>query len=267
MNQRHAIMGVVSLIGAASSCQAWEFRCRFVERIGNMDVPLAGNTIETFAGAPRNVRIQFGVFDDANGPAPLGGFVGWNVGTLQVSGPVDNSDERRTNGRIAPFNFSLGANANGNPPLPQGDPFTMLTDIDSTLGTQSPVWVCRQPPGPVPEPQPPAVVRGLNTFVSVYAITIDPSVTASSYTVTAGGNLIAASEWRTVGNPIAPDCGDPDDPSDDIEGAITYAPLPVPVQAFSCVLQVIVPAPMTGLLGVAGVLLANRRRRSTLGMC
>ena len=258
MNQRHAVLGVACLIGAASSCQAWEFRCRFVERIGNMDVPLAGNTIDPFGGAPRNIRIQFGVFDDADGPAPLGGFVGWNVGTLTVSGPVDNSDERRTNGRIAPFNFSLGANANGNPPLPQGDPFTMLTEIDSTLGTQSPVWVCQE--APLPVPQPPAVVRGLNTFVSVYAFTIDPSVNALNYTVTAGGNLIAASEWRTVGNPTPPDCGDPDDPSDDIPGAVTYAPFPEPARAFSCALAM-VPAPMSGALGVAGVLLATRRRR------
>lgn len=255
-----ALFGILAVAGAASSADAFEFRCRFVERIGNMDVPLVDNRIEVVPGVTRNIRIQFGVFDNAAGAAPAGGYVGWNVGTLAVSGAASNSDERRNNGRISPFNFGPGANANGNPPLPGGDPFTMLSEIDNTLGTQSPVWVCG--PGGVIPPQPAAAVRGLNTYVSTFAFSVTAnSATSENYTVTAGGNLIAAAMWNTVGNPSAPDCGDPDDPSDDVPGAVTYAPVPLTPQAFTCVLNVIVPGPgSAALLGLGGLLAARRRR-------
>ncbi|MGE3109500.1 MAG: hypothetical protein AB7G11_16165 [Phycisphaerales bacterium] len=256
-----ALFGILAVAGAAGSAEAFEFRCRFVERVGNTDVVLAGNTIDATNGLARRIRIQFGVFDDAAGAAPAGGFVGWNVGTLAVSGAASNSDETRTPGRLAPFNFGPGPNANGNPPLPGGDPFTMLTEIDNTLGTQSPIWVC-DANGNAP-PQPAALVRGLNTFVSTFEFTINPAdMGASSYTVTAGGNLIGATEWRTVGNPTPPDCGDPADPADDVPGAVTYAPFPTTPQAFNCVLNVeIIPGPgSAALLGLGGLLAARRRR-------
>jgi hypothetical protein len=256
-----ALFGLLAVAGAASSANAFEFRCRFVERVGNQDIVLTDNQIVAAPGVTRNIRVQFGVFDNAAGAAPAGGYVGWNVGTLTVSGPASNSDERRNNGRIAPFNFGPGVNANGNPPLPGGDPFTALTEIDNTLGTQSPVWVC-DAAGNAP-PQPAATVRGLNTFVSTFAFSITPQSApgGANYTVTAGGNLIAASSWNTVGNPAAPDCGDPADPADDVAGAVTYAPVPLTPQAFSCVLTVIVPGPgSAALLGLGGLLAARRRR-------
>ena len=145
-------------------------------------------------------------------------------------------------------------------PLPAGDPFTMLTEIDATLGTQSPIWVC-DAQGNAPA-QPAATVRGRNTFVSVFAFSIDPNAGAESYTVTAGGNLIGAASWLVVGSATAPDCGDPADPSDDVPGAVTYAPFPTTPQAFTCVLSVdIIPAPgAAALLGLGGLLAARRRR-------
>jgi len=256
-----ALFGILAVAGAASSANAYEFRCRFVERVGSTDVVLDNNTIDASNANVRNIRIQFGVFDDAAGVAPAGGYVGWNVGTIAVSGAVNNSDERRNNGRISPFNFAAGPNSNGNAPLPAGDPFTMLTEIDNTLGTQSPSWVCNAD-GTIP-PQPAALVRGRNTFVSTFAFSIDPTSTSStSYTVTIGGNTIGADSWLPVGNPSAPDCGDPADPLDDVPGAVTYAPFPTAPRAISCVLNVqIIPAPgAAALLGLGGLLAARRRR-------
>ena len=137
-----ALVGLLSVAGVASSASAYEIRCRFVERVGSVDVPLQSNVIDATDHGVHNIRIQFGVFDDADGPAPDGGFVGWNVGTMTVSGSANNSDERRNSGRLSPWNFAAGPNSNGNPPLPGGDPFQMLTEIDATLGTQSRPWLC-----------------------------------------------------------------------------------------------------------------------------
>src|SRR5262245_4151212 len=114
---RHVVLlGVLAVAGAASCAHAFEFRCRFVERVGTTDTVVPNNTLETAPGTPHRIRIQFGVFDDANGAAPAGGFVGWNVGTISVSRAADNSQDRRTPGRLTPFNFALGPNSNGNPP-------------------------------------------------------------------------------------------------------------------------------------------------------
>jgi len=257
-----ALFGILAVAGAAGSASALTFNCRFVERVGSTDVILPNNQIDfaTTGGAARNIRVQFSVVDDASGAAPAGGFVGWNVGTVAVSGSVSNSDELRNPGRLSPFNFASGVNANGNPPLPAGDPFTMLSEIDNTLGTQSPVWVCNAD-GTVP-PQPAAAVRGRNVFVSTFAFSVRPNAGASDYTVTIGGNLIAATSWLPVGNPSAPDCMDPSDPSDDIPGSVTYAPFPTAPTAFTCVLTVhIIPAPgAAALLGLGGLLAARRRR-------
>ncbi len=255
-----SLLALAVVAGAAASANALTFECRFVERVGNTDVVLAGNTIDATNLLPRRIRMQFRVVDDASGPAPAGGFVGQNVGSLTVSGSASNSNETRTSGRIAPFNFAGGVNANGNPPLPGGDPFTMLTDIDNTLGTASPTWVCAAD-GSVPA-QPAAPVRGRNAFVSIYEFTIDPNAGAESYTVTAAGNLIAAESWLVVGSANAPDCGDPSDPADDVAGSVTYAPFPTAPVPYTCVLNVnIVPAPgAAALLGLGGLLVARRRR-------
>lgn len=260
MNHLNMRLLALCCVGAASTrAQAWEFRCRFIERVGNQNVELPGNTIDASDGAARNIRVQFGAFDDADGPAPVGGFVGWNVGSIAVGGPAGSSDERRNAGRIAPFTFAAGPSASGSPPLPDGDPFTMLTEIDCTLGTQSPIWLCG--PDGIPPPMPPAIVRGLNTFVSVYAFSIDPRPGATTYDITLGGNLIAASEWRVVSAPPPPDC-EPPGPEDPPLGSITYAPLTTPPRAFSCTLTVVVPSPTSAALSMlgGGLVLVRRRR-------
>lgn len=256
------LLGIACIAAASTSAGAWEFRCRFVERTGIGQEPLFGNMIDASDGGVRNIRVQFGVFNDADGPAPDGGFEGWNLGTITVSGPADNSDERRNNGRIAPFNFGGGPNANGNPPLPGGDPFTTLTEIDSILGTQSPVWVC-EPDGTLPPP-PPAVVRGRNTFISVYAFSIDPAPGATTYEITLGGNLIGVMQWQFIGTPGPPVCPTPDNP-EGIPGSVSYAPFPTEARAFSSTLTVIVPSPSGATLSiVAGVAALRRRRKSPL---
>lgn len=265
------MFGLAVVAGTAVSANAFEFRCRWVERVGNADVVIDNANFDVGTGAPRRLRLQLGVFDDGAGAAPGGGFVGWNVGTLAVSGAPGNSQDRRTNtatqgGRLAPFVFATGPNSNGNPPCASdldgpdapGFDFQLLTEIDATLGTQSPNWNCDANGNPLP--QPAATVRGRNTFISVYEITTDPADGFSAYTIVAGGNLIAATEWREVGTPIPPDCGDPADPADDIPGSVTYAPFPTDPVAFSCTLN-LVPAPgAAALLGLGGLLAARRRR-------
>jgi uncharacterized protein (TIGR03382 family) len=91
----------------------------------------------------------------------------------------------------------------------------------------------------------------------------------SSYTVTAAGNLIAATSWLPVGGPTPPDCGDPADPADDTPGSVTYAPFPTAPEAFTCVLIVEIPGPGTASLVGLGGLLVSRRRRSSVesGTC
>jgi hypothetical protein len=258
------LFGTLAVCGIAASAQALTFECRWVEQTGagpNQFTVIGGNgsTLNLTGAGSHRLRLQFAVIDDAMGTAPGGGFVGWNVGTLGVSGDVANTQDNRTPGRLNPFTFATQAGANGNPPLPGGDPFTNLTDIDATLGTQSPSWVCAAD-GTAP-PQPAALVRGRNTFVSLYEITTLVLPSTVNYSITAGGNLVAATEWRTVGTPIPPDCGDPADPSDDVAGSITYAPFPTAPVPFTCVLNIAIPAPgAAALLGLGGLLVGRRRR-------
>ncbi|MBC7770975.1 MAG: hypothetical protein H7210_00635 [Pyrinomonadaceae bacterium] len=251
---RSLSLTVLGLACAAPKASAFEFQCRFIERVGNVDVVLPGNFIEVSDGLARRIRIQFGVFDDATGPAPAGGFVGWNVGSLCVDGcmgrpvpPPGNSDESIV-GRIAPFTFAPGG--------PSG-PFECESDIDATLGTQSPPWQCGPDGNPFPQPGP--VVRGINTFVSVLEFTIDPAAGSIPYEVVATGNLIAASQWIVVGNATPPDCSDPANP---IPGSVTYAPLITVPQAFECELFVNCPAPGAAvMLALGGMTVVRRRRR------
>lgn len=252
-------LSALSLLAVCGSANAFEFRCRFVERVANQDIVINGNQVAVTPGVTRNIRIQFGVFDNASGPAPAGGFVGWNLGSLTVSGEHNNSTQQRNPGRMAPFTFSPHPNANGNPPAPEGDPFTMLTEIDATLGTQSPAWVC-DAQGQAP-PQPGARMRGVNTYVSVYAFSLETGDV--TYSLIASGNLTGASAWQAVGTPLAPDCGDPLDPSDDVAGSVTYAPMPTAPRAFSCILEVVAPSPGTGAtFGIVVLITAARRRRA-----
>lgn len=270
--QVRCLFALAMVAGAAASANAVTFECRWVERVGTTDTVIGGNgsSVTVTPGSSHNYRLQFRVINDGTAN---GGFIGWNVGTLDISGAAGNSNDRRTNGRIAPYVFAAQPTANGNPPpaggVNSGDAvgtdFEHLTDVDATLGTQSPGWICDANGNP--NPQPAATIRGLSTqanggWQSVFQIT-DMSVASggSSYSITAGGNLIAATEWRLVGTPIPPDCGDPADPSDDQPGSITYAPFPTDPTPFTCSLNIQVPAPgAAALMGLGGLLIARRRR-------
>jgi len=266
------LFGLAALAGAAASANALTFECRWVERVGSVDTVIGGDgsSLTVAPGTSHRIRLQFRVVDDGMGPAPGGGFVGWNVGSINVSGPAANSSDRRTNGRISPFNFAAQPTANGNPApaggVNAGDlvgtDFEHWDDIDCTLGTQSPSWTgCIDTDGDgipdTPTPAPAANVRGRNVFVSIWEMTTTPTGDpgGSNYGITASGNLIAATEWRTVGTPQPPDCDTGE------AGAITYAPFPTAPQAFNCLLNILVPAPgAAALLGLGGLLVARRRR-------
>lgn len=243
-----ALFAVLAIAGAAASANAYEIRARFVEQRsggGSDFVVLDGNTIDATDGAARRIRVQFGVFDDANGPAPAGGFIGWNAGTITVNGDVANSDDTRTPGRLAPWAFNTNPGANGSPDV--AGPFTALTGIDNTLGTQIRTWE----EGDMPA----ATIRGLNTYVSLYEITIDPNDGASTYTIDFAGNLVAATVWNAVGvTQPDPDAGVP--------GSGQWAPATTAPVAWNATLTVsIIPAPgAAALLGLGG-LVAMRRRR------
>ncbi len=250
----------------SASCHAWHFQARFVQRIGNSDV-LINNGLSIPQNEPTRIRLQFGVFDDASSPAPAGGFLGWNVGFLSITGiqQPTRAGAHRTPGRLAPFTFSNQPNANGNPPLPGGNPFGSLTSIDNTIGIQSPAWTgCDEFGNPSPQPQP--ISRGINSFVSLYEVTLTPLDYYLVFNLNFQGNFIAATSWGTVGTPNPPDCGDPDDPSDDLPGNVTYAPFALPGQQFSGSFTFVsngVPAPTSvitfSLLSLAR--LARSRRR------
>jgi hypothetical protein len=243
---RHLLAFVV-LIVAAPAAQAWEFRARFVERLGIEPPPIVDNTIDASSLQPRRIAIQFGVFDDTAGPAPEGGFLAWNSGSIAVSGPEDNSDESRTPGRLAPFRQGPVPEGNGDP---SGDPFTALTGIHASLGAQSFMWMFGNP-------MPAPVIRGLNTFVSVYEITIDPREGATNYDITFSGDLLAASQWQVVGTPVPPTS--PENP-----GSVNYEPIPTDPLPFSLTLHVVVPAPAGAFMMIPLAATALRRRRNRL---
>ncbi len=255
----YGVCTIAASVVITTEVNAFEFRARFVERSGNTDTVISGNTLDGSTGTARRVRIQFGVFDDAAGPAPIGGFLGWNFGSISVTTSPDDptvSDESRTPGRLTPFNFAPSGNGD-----PAADPFEAIFGIDATLGTQSPEWVC-DPDGSIP-PAPEALARAVNTWVSVYEITVNPrDFNSQGYQVTFAGNLIAATEWRTIGVPVPPDCGEPGNPSDDMPGTIIYAPIATVPVPFSAVLDVFgVPAPSAMAILLVGVSVVSRRRR------
>ncbi len=237
---RHsALFFAVLPVGLA---HAYEFRIRFVERIGEFDRVLANNELDGGGWDPRRVRIQFGVFDDPKGPAPEGGFLGWNVGAITVHS--GDSDESRTPGRLAPFNFAPSqAGSNG---VPQSDPFEAITRIDNTLGSQVIQWNFG-------EPMPMPAIRGRNTFVSTYEITVDPHQTGSTYFIDFSGNLLGAQSWVSFPDPLPPE-------SADVPGAVYYAPFSTPPVTFSTRLRVEVPAPTAVAPVMLAILFWNRRR-------
>jgi hypothetical protein len=135
----------------------------------------------------------------------------------------------------------------------------MLMGIDATLGTTVLAWNCN-PDGtkaPLPVPAP----TGLNSFVSIYEITTDPRDSGGrEYSISFAGNLIAVDQWYV--NVTPPDCGDPNDPNDDLPGNAVYSPDPTPLRPFSSTLQIVVPSPAgTTVMMIFGLATLRGRRR------
>jgi hypothetical protein len=193
------LMGIGTLLLAAAPARAYHIECRWAERVGSVTQPLGGDgtTVMWANGSSHRVRIQFGVFDDAQGPAPVGGFLAWNQGTLTTTSGINT----RTPGRLLPFTLAP-PNGNG---LPLSDPFIELAGIDAARGEQLVPWLCA-PDGQVP-PMPPPDVLGLNAFVSVFEFT---TVVNGPNQVVAAGHLLVGAQWF-LGSSQPPDCGDPSD--------------------------------------------------------
>jgi hypothetical protein len=240
MSRSLTLLACLGLVAActASAAEAYEYRTRFVRWNGAAWEPLCNNTLYGAPGTSHRIRIEIGVFDDSEGTAPDGGFVGWNIGTLVATGGTNS----RTPGCLPQFVIFPRCGCRPLPACP--DPFTNLDTLDMTLGTQSPMWTCTA--GGSPRPQPGPIIRGRNEYMQMFEFTT--LVGASSYTVTAAGNLIAALEWRPVGTPMPPDCGAPGDPNDDEPGLITLAPFATTPEPFTSVLTVSA-SPATDCLG------------------
>lgn len=248
----YELIGMAVIAAAASSAAAVDYQCRWVECVGNMEVPIEeGMPFDIRDGRARQVRLQFGVFDSDSGPAPAGGLLGWSNGMLVATGGINT----RTPGRLEPFNSATNPLANGDPPLPGGDPFQTLTSIDATRGPQSPFWGFDGNGIPLPQPGP--LVLGLNTFVSLYEITVQAAPDGGDYTITASGELRGVVSWETLGEPIPPD------PASGTPGLVTYTPVAtINPTMFACDLTIGVPAPGGVAAAIIGVLMgAGRRRR------
>ncbi|MBC7771677.1 MAG: hypothetical protein H7210_04205 [Pyrinomonadaceae bacterium] len=217
---RAFLLAASSILTLCGSAQAWELRARFVERVGNVDIVLPDNRIEASNGRPRRIRLQFGVFDDAHGVAPVGGL----FGMIDVSYTSTEFTANRTPGRLPAFASPPGANGE-----PATDPFVTLTNIDAVVGSQSIIWSCA---GGAPTPQPAAIVRGRNTFVSVYEITVDPDFQCTVPRFTLSGGVVAVGDWSLSGSPVAPICIDPPSP-----GSVTYIAETLPPVPFSLELR------------------------------
>jgi hypothetical protein len=236
---------------AFSSLQAsaYEIRARFSGRTGTKD-PIADGMVYLPPGSLLRIRAQFGIFDNGAEPVPDGGILGWTEGTIEQYGGIAT----RTPGRVAPFRASQDPNANGNPPLPDGDPFTRLTDINATLPDQVHTWGFDGSGDPLPMPLP--TVRGRGSFVSIFEFTLlIPEDSTENFTVSIGGNALAATSWAVIGTPTPPD------PQTMTPGMVTYEPVatdPVPISAQ---LLVIVPGPGAATAILVPFIAALKRRR------
>lgn len=213
------------VLGLASACaSADESRCRFVERVGNVDVVLPGNQID-FSLQPRRIRVQVGVFDDAHGEASPGGVVGWVGGSMDAT----RLTARRTPGRLPLFQNPGGGNG-----VPGTDPFVQLIEIDARLSGQV-AWGCN---GGTALPMPTPTIRGRNTYVSVYEVTVSPALWCvfGQAFLDVRGSLRTAESWQVSGTPVEPVC--PSTP-----GSVLYEPLGVRDRQFEARLTLTVGAP------------------------
>lgn len=219
-----SLLSAAAIVAAASPAFAWEVRVRFAERIGNQDFVVQDNRIGGYVpGMSRRIRLQIGVFDTATGPAPAGGIYG--VLDTDVTGRLMYAS--RTPGPLGVF-----ANASSYNGDPATDPFYSLTNLDVVVGTQTLAWNCATGGGGA-LPLPTAVVRGVNTYISVWEITVTTELCAiASASMTFTGTGIAATGWTPAGVPIPPVCGPEPAP-----GSVTYSPNLTPPVTFTAVLH------------------------------
>jgi hypothetical protein len=249
MNRALLASGLVVMGAVADAC-AFEARVRFAQRVADEDITIDEALHKTFVapGGFIRLRVQLGVFDDAESPAPAGGIIGWATGSIQ--GSISNMPLTRTPGRLAPFQFSNQGHANG---YPISDPFTRITEIDNTLGIQVPLWPAGSDPGAPPLP----TIFGRNEYVSVYEISLQvPTDLFKSWrTIDLSGLAYAASDWRAFETPIPP--------TPDSDGLIRYAPVPLPplpIERSVRIFNEAVPSP-PGVGVLLLPLLCARRRR------
>jgi len=211
------LVAAAGLFANVSSAEAWEVRTRLVQRVGTVDMVIQdGNLYET-SGNPLRIRLQIGVFDDAAGPAPAGGV----FGVVDMSHSSIAVTTRRTPGRLPAFATPAGANGE-----PATDPYRSLTNVDAEVGPQTIAWACA---GAEPGPQPPAVIRGRNTFVSVWEMTIDHDWRCLYQAgVTLSGSIVVADAWSVAGTPVQPLCGKSPTP-----GSVTYVADVLPAVPFT----------------------------------
>lgn len=213
-------LAVATILTACDSTLAWEVRVRLVERVGAQDINFQPNDFFMLPDTSRRIRLQIGVFDDAFGAAPAGGV----FGVVDLSCTTVALSSTRTPGRLPAFAYPPGGNGQ-----PATDPFRNLTDIDATIGPQTLAWTCE---GGTPLPFPTAVVRGRNTFVSVWEMTITSSAALCSPRFTFSGMIVPVSSWNVVGSPLPPTCSPPL-PTSVTYVATTLAPVPFTVSLFS----------------------------------
>jgi hypothetical protein len=230
-------MGVVCVVALAPLCQAFIVNTRFVDPDnGNAPYP---DLVDVIPGREYRVRVQFGVFQDGDHEVP-GGVLGWNIGSLVSA----QGTMRRTPGRLGIFTFAPAPPANG---LPAEDPFFALDQIDATLGLQSLPWL----PG---QEQPAPVIRGYESWVSVYEFTIPIAAhQTAGFDVRIRGNVPLAYGWFPIATPIPPDGDEP--------GLVTYAPMVLVTPRIERVVEFrVVPGPGGAACLIAGMLMLPRRR-------
>lgn len=216
-----SLLSATAIAAAASPSLAWEVRTRFVERVGNTDIVLEGNRTG-WRFEERRIRLQVGVFDDASSGAPAGGV----YSVLNVSYAAPRLVGRRTPGLLGVFDNALGNNGD-----PAVDPFLSLTNIDAVIGPQTIVWNCS---GGNPLPQPAAITRGRNTYISVWEVTVKPRGICGRGQITMAGTLVPASGWSVSGTPVPPVCTNPPTP-----GSVTYTANTLAPVSFSATLDIL----------------------------
>jgi hypothetical protein len=111
----------------------------------------------------------------------------------------------------------------------------MLTNIDALIGDQTVVWNCS---GSVPAPQPTALIRGRNTFVSVYEVTLNANLRCLNTALTFSGSIVATGNWSVSGSPVVPICTEPPSP-----GSVTFVANTLPPVPFTAALFAITGPP------------------------